>query len=459
MKSIFNFFLKLYNRSPLLSHILLYFALYLAFLRILSSVFATDDFLFGIFRSIIGAVAAFVTTAIIIIGYKSTCERMRLMYIEVMNTSEYRYAVAKYALLFLFAVYIHGNVVNSGLSIDSASPIIQTVSSFWQFIVLSMFLLYALYNSIDIIKSRLISLEYSNLFKMMFISVAIYQIGFDIILLYGDYLIAAWVSETQENQILILFSLVMFMFIYGLFQAMNKDNSSYMHEESSKTTLGIAANKRDVAVCQMTESEVRSVSLHESGHLLTYAALGALDPYVMVKVNNTYTRYEPMGYVVSPDFSRMTLKNKAYFEWNMLCYLSGFVVERLYQCSALGSGADMRNWEEFALKYAREGFLPGYRFIASTDNCSYDVVVHELNCRLLAQLRCDQEAQLEAFFRRNEQILIEVARRLYSEKSLNYGDLVPLLDRVDVSNMPKPLGDFNHFNEVVWQIKVKQSQT
>jgi hypothetical protein len=183
------------------------------------------------------------------------------------------------------------------------------------------------------------------------------------------------------------------------------------------------------------------ISVHEAGHALVYAALGALPLDFKLVMHSEPQKNGNSGYVTRI-VSRHALQTKSFSEWQMLCYLAGQEAERkILKEVSLGSAGDRRQWWLEAKHYLVNGLAEGL---------DYNPEMHPVAVTAcLEELRRRQCELLQLFFSKNIGVLNELIQAIAKQECLNRDDLLPFMRRVVFPDgFPRPLGSVAEFSDV-----------
>lgn len=160
------------------------------------------------------------------------------------------------------------------------------------------------------------------------------------------------------------------------------------------------------------------VAVHETGHLLLYAALTPVPETLIVVVGSSAESPGKHGYV-SRYFHPSTANS--FMEWEMFCFLGGQVAEHyIYGHRSEGVAKDDSLWRAVARKY----------LCLDIANPDVSPTSWSKEAQLLQELRVRQEQVLWQFFEINRDVLQALSSLLLEKKRLYKADLIPYLEQV-----------------------------
>lgn len=193
------------------------------------------------------------------------------------------------------------------------------------------------------------------------------------------------------------------------------------------------------------EEELYLTAIHESGHLMTCAALGALSSSTNIVIHEN-KKNKNYGFVETFFINEKSL-SKEMLLWNMELNLAGAIAENIiFGKSFSGNYSDNIAWEKSANQYLSR-FDDNYIFFPLTKE------EKEINQNLIIELKKEQKNKLKTFFKNNISVLKEIADYLVEHKKIEYNNIVSFLSKVNVKHLNLPFGDFDNFNEEAFLIR------
>ena len=191
---------------------------------------------------------------------------------------------------------------------------------------------------------------------------------------------------------------------------------------------GSAQQSPGVAVLhnETIDSETKKrLSVHESGHLLSYALFDVKPIEINVWVTDK-KGVNPRG-GVSPKYS-IQPENKSFLWDQMCCFLAGAVAEAVvYKRVEAGSESDMKVWESLARGYLSIwGFEDGYSWF---ENPSNDIEAG-INLKTLNNLRSKQWVRVKKLLDDNFDLLNNTAELLVVNGKINSGHCFELIEAI-----------------------------
>lgn len=185
----------------------------------------------------------------------------------------------------------------------------------------------------------------------------------------------------------------------------------------------------------LSERDMRCAAIHEMGHALVYAAIGAehLPKTIIVRLNNQASTDGNIGYVSGLRTPHI-LHSQTLMEWYMLFFLAGSASEMaILSKSLLGSSEDHEKWLNFAHIYLSEQKCGVYY------NRPSNPLEMESNERKIADLREHHFSILHRFLTLNHETIKKGAEQLYKYRRLGHDDLLPLLSAIQMpEEFPHP---------------------
>lgn len=176
----------------------------------------------------------------------------------------------------------------------------------------------------------------------------------------------------------------------------------------------------------LSEHDMRCAAIHEMGHALVYAAIGAehLPKTIVVRLNTRLSTDGNIGHVSGLSTPHI-LHSQTLMEWYMLFFLAGSASEMaILSKSLLGSSEDYEKWLNFAHIYLSEQKCGVYY------NRPSNSLEMESNERKITALREHHFSILHRFLTENQEIIKKGAEQLYKYRRLGHDDLLPLLSAI-----------------------------
>lgn len=215
------------------------------------------------------------------------------------------------------------------------------------------------------------------------------------------------------------------LFISHYFRPSNNANDSLGSYGAGAASLRPSLSKRDK----------RFVSVHESGHALTYAALNSLPKHVEVRLlpeshNGT------LGYV-SGVICENRLITDDFCEWLMICLVAGKEAELVTfgrtNISGYTDCSDLVRWHDLATDYLSNQ-KGGLFFVKPADALELD---H--NVKMLTTLRQKHQAMARSIIEQNRLLLEQMVKQLENKGSVKNKALSRILSQVKIPNdFPRP---------------------
>lgn len=176
----------------------------------------------------------------------------------------------------------------------------------------------------------------------------------------------------------------------------------------------------------LSQRDIKRTAVHETGHLLMYAALPRLPERLFVEVRSSLRSSDAYrGQVMSSDELVPSIVTGSYIRWAMLRHLAGSQAEAsIFGDEAEGSCDDTRQWTSAATHYLGSGF--GEVFYPSP----IDEGMREHNRSVINDLRRRQRAALCEFFTLNASVLRDLAALVEQRLRLERDEIAPFLAKV-----------------------------
>lgn len=246
---------------------------------------------------------------------------------------------------------------------------------------------------------------------------------------YGDRVYAIYRDRPfiLATDVACLFIVWVGLFTSHYFRSSNNANGSLGSFDAGTVVAGMCPS--------LSKRDKRFVSVHESGHALTYAALNSLPKHVEVRLlpeshNGT------LGYV-SGVICENRLMTDDFCEWLMICLVAGKEAELVTfgrtNISGYTDSSDLVRWHDLATHYLsnQQG---GLFFVKPADALEQD---H--NVKMLTTLRQKHQAMARNIIEQNKDILDQITERLLQHGKVNNHHLSVLLSKVTLpENFPTP---------------------
>ena len=180
--------------------------------------------------------------------------------------------------------------------------------------------------------------------------------------------------------------------------------------------------------------DIRRTAVHEAGHLIAFAALGALPPDLKVEVKRDAGRGDSYAGQVSHTGRLVNVPTESVLRWTMLMTLAGTEAESLV-LGERGDGAweDNERWVSAATDFLAQGF--GEVFYGATAGESQ----RDHNRAVLNDLRAACRRDLAEFLLANRVLLDDLADALCSgDGTMSRSALAPMLANVVMTGLPMP---------------------
>lgn len=173
-----------------------------------------------------------------------------------------------------------------------------------------------------------------------------------------------------------------------------------------------------------SESDIRRTSVHEAGHLLTYACLSELPSRLTVEVLPFISDMDTYSGQVTHSATPPEVPTEGFIHWAMLLYLGGTEAERIVLGQrASGACEDTQQWLTAALDYLKAGFGEVFYDAPKTD------AEKSHNRAVLNDLKARCTAELGDFLTTNKVLLEELAAAIAEKKSMTRAEIEPFLAR------------------------------
>lgn len=190
-----------------------------------------------------------------------------------------------------------------------------------------------------------------------------------------------------------------------------------------------------------TSRDLQRIAVHESGHALTYAALGFAPQQLRAVIHHRASDVGTLG-MVSCAWSPHLMPDRAHVEWYMLHCLAGERAEKSIEgAPSLSSERDHALWFELAKPYLTNQ-CRGLYFVKPNDEIE---IAHNLS--VLEALQREHAQILDEFFELNRKLLVDLADCMRSKRKLNRSEISPFLARTVIPySFPRPFGMFVEFS-------------
>lgn len=195
----------------------------------------------------------------------------------------------------------------------------------------------------------------------------------------------------------------------------------------------------------LTQTDIKAVAAHESGHLIMNFLFGSLQPDFKAQIFlNGHPNSPSVSGIVSHIPASNVLEDKTYCEWRMHVLLAGQVAEKFIRgISYTGAYSDFAKWQEMAKSYLSNQFNGPYFINPELDyeKCH--------NLESIETLRQNQTKNIEEFFELNKSILLKMCDALEKNKVLNKEEILVFFNEViHLKSLPYPNGDFVKFSTI-----------
>jgi hypothetical protein len=252
-----------------------------------------------------------------------------------------------------------------------------------------------------------------------------------------------FIDQLNENCGALIAAGMLFYLLKGLSLPNKlKSHNEIVDKSCNASTLKLSGDIRK----KITHDDIQRAAVHESGHALVYAALGAMHPKFKISLNHI-GKNGILGFVTRFEH-RNRLVPISFLEWQMLVALAGKEAEMVMLNSHNGgSESDYAGWYELANEYFMSNH--GGIYYAKPKN----EFEHEENKEKIESLQFEQRALLYDFFTMNLDIIKSLSGLLIESRTLSGVEVSSLFSQVEFpENFPMPLGNFNEFSEI-WNEK------
>lgn len=246
---------------------------------------------------------------------------------------------------------------------------------------------------------------------------------------YGDRVYAIYRDQPfiLATDVVCLFIVWLGLFISHYFRPSNNANGSLGSFDAGTVAAGMRP--------PLSKRDKRFVSVHESGHALTYAALNSLPKHVEVRLLPE-SHHGTLGYV-SGVICENRLMTDDFCEWLMICLVAGKEAELVTfgrtNISGYTDSSDLVRWHDLATHYLsnQQG---GLFFVKPADALEQD---H--NVKMLITLRQKHQTMARNIIEQNRLLLEQMVKQLENKGDVKNKELSQLLSQVKIPNdFPRP---------------------